>query len=290
MASTINASTSPAAIVQTADGTGILALQTGNTTALTIDASQNVGIGTATPARMLDVSKTTGDASVAITSSTTGQSSLFFADTDINVGMIYYEHTNDAMGFRTNDAERMRIDSSGNLLVGLSSSPLSKVHFKGGNDNTMSIDNDGSRYTTAIWRNNGTYKSGVFYDNTDSKFYVQHNSGGVYLALNGTSWTSASDERSKDIIEPITDAINKVSTLRTVIGKYKTDEEGVRRSFLIAQDVQAVLPEAVNVQDDEQGTLGLAYTEVIPLLVASIKELKAIIDTQQEQINSLLGK
>jgi len=42
MASTINASTSPAAIVQTADGTGILALQTGNTTAVTIDASQNV--------------------------------------------------------------------------------------------------------------------------------------------------------------------------------------------------------------------------------------------------------
>jgi hypothetical protein len=42
MASSINASTSPAAIIQTADGTGILALQTGNTTAVTIDASQNV--------------------------------------------------------------------------------------------------------------------------------------------------------------------------------------------------------------------------------------------------------
>jgi hypothetical protein len=42
MASTINASTSPAAIIQTADGTAILALQTGNTTAVTIDASQNV--------------------------------------------------------------------------------------------------------------------------------------------------------------------------------------------------------------------------------------------------------
>ncbi len=48
MASTINASTSPAAIVQTADGTAILALQTGNTTAVTIDASQNVGIGVTT--------------------------------------------------------------------------------------------------------------------------------------------------------------------------------------------------------------------------------------------------
>jgi len=60
MASTINASTSPAAIIQTADGTGILALQTGNTTALTIDASQNVGIGTASPSVKLDVNNITG--------------------------------------------------------------------------------------------------------------------------------------------------------------------------------------------------------------------------------------
>ena len=100
-------------------------------------------------------------------------------------------------------------------------------------------------------------------------------SGGVYLASGGTSWTSASDEREKDIIEPISNAAQKVSTLRAVIGKYKTDEEGTRRSFLIAQDVQAVLPEAVNVGTDDQQTLGVAYTDTIPLLVAAIKELTA---------------
>ena len=55
MASTINASTSPAAIIQTADGTGILALQTAGTTAVTIDASQNVGIGTTSPTTKLEV-------------------------------------------------------------------------------------------------------------------------------------------------------------------------------------------------------------------------------------------
>ena len=43
---------------------------------------------------------------------------------------------------------------------------------------------------------------------------------------------------------------------------------------MIAQDVQAVLPEAVTVQEDEIGTLGVQYSEVIPLLVAAIKELK----------------
>ena len=86
------------------------------------------------------------------------------------------------------------------------------------------------------------------------------------------SWTGVSDERLKDIIEPIGNALSKVSSLRAVIGKFKTDPVGIRRSFLIAQDVQAVLPEAISVQDDSQQTLGLAYTDVIPLLTAALKE------------------
>ena len=55
MVASINASTS-AGVVTTADTSGILQLQTASTAALTIDASQNVGIGTASPAYKLDVS------------------------------------------------------------------------------------------------------------------------------------------------------------------------------------------------------------------------------------------
>jgi hypothetical protein len=113
---------------------------------------------------------------------------------------------------------------------------------------------------------------------------------GVYLANTGTSWISVSDERQKDIIEPIENALTKINALRTVIGKYKHDEESVRRSFLIAQDVQAVFPEAVKTQDDEQGTLGLAYTDVIPLLVAAIKEQQAIINELKTRIEALENK
>jgi len=101
------------------------------------------------------------------------------------------------------------------------------------------------------------------------------NSNGVKLAINGTSWTSLSDARLKDIIEPITNAASKVSALRSVIGKFKKEADGVRRPFLMAQDVQAVLPEAVNVATDAMGTLELSYTDVIPLLVAAINELTA---------------
>ena len=102
---------------------------------------------------------------------------------------------------------------------------------------------------------------------------ISGGTNGVYLGNGGTSWLSLSDERFKDIIEPISNAVAKVGSLRSVIGKFKTDSEGTRRSFLFAQDVQAVLPEAVDATKPEQ--LGLSYTEVIPLLVAAIKELSA---------------
>jgi hypothetical protein len=119
-------------------------------------------------------------------------------------------------------------------------------------------------------------------------------SAGVFLAAGGTSWGSLSDERQKTNLEPITDASNKLNTLRTVTGRYITDEETISRAFLIAQDVQAVLPEAVDAQEDEEGTLGLRYTDLIPLLVAgfkeqqiAIQELKDIVNNQVEQIKAL---
>jgi len=112
----------------------------------------------------------------------------------------------------------------------------------------------------------------------------QNTGGGVYLnGASATSWTAVSDERLKENLVDITDAAAKVSTLRAVVGNYTWDEEKSRKPFLIAQDVQAVLPEAVSasrqIKGDETEYLGVSYTEVIPLLVAAIKELKAEIDT-----------
>jgi hypothetical protein len=101
-----------------------------------------------------------------------------------------------------------------------------------------------------------------------------HTNTGVYIVNGGTAWIANSDERLKDIIEPIDHAVSKVAKLRSVIGKYKTDEEGTRRAFLIAQDVKAVFPEAVSQNSNSQENyLGVAYSDVIPLLVSAIKEL-----------------
>jgi len=120
-------------------------------------------------------------------------------------------------------------------------------------------------------------------------------SGGVSLSSGGTSWTGASDENVKTIIENITGALDDVATLRTVIGRYDWDADDKRRSFLIAQDVQAVLPEVV--ETNPEGTLMLDYTGVIPLLTAALKEAKTKIEaletentTQATQIADLITR
>jgi hypothetical protein len=154
--------------------------------------------------------------------------------------------------------QTMTLNTSGNLLVGTTS--------QNGSWNTkLTISNDSGTTKWAV----GPYLGGV------TNFLISAGaSAGVYLnGTAATSWTSASDERLKDIIEPISNAVSKVASLRAVIGKFKFDENNTRKPFLIAQDIQAVLPEAVDASNPDK--LGVAYTEVIPLLVAAIKELSA---------------
>ena len=76
----------------------------------------NVGIGTSSPSALLHM---TGASAQLRIEATSGNSQINFADSaDSNIGILAYDHSSNAMTFRTNDAERMRIDSSGNLLVG----------------------------------------------------------------------------------------------------------------------------------------------------------------------------
>jgi hypothetical protein len=164
--------------------------------------------------------------------------------------------------------QAMTLDASGNLLVGttslISGTAAGSINIAGANSQQIVIRNTDAT-AGAFWR------QAVDSGNT---FYVLNNaSTGVSITSGATSWSAVSDERLKDIIEPISNAIAKVGSLRSVIGKYKNDETNTRRSFLIAQDVLSVLPEAVD--SSKSNELGLRYSELIPLLVAAIKELTA---------------
>jgi hypothetical protein len=295
-----------------AAGASTLQFETNGAERMRIDTSGKVGIGTTTPANNLQVVAAVANNPTTL-NVTHGASGNFFdyaaigvtAVGGINGGMTAWgtgsaragsfwlsTSTNHPMVFGTNDTERMRIDSAGLVSIGTTATVAQlTVGGTGGTGqvagfrNTLFLRNSnssGNQSNFLVFGSAGTISS-CFIGNdiqadgtTINRLDVQAGgSGGVFLASGGTSWTAVSDERGKDIIEPISNAVQKVSTLRAVIGKYKTDAEGTRRSFLIAQDVQAVFPEAVSVGTDDQQTLGVAYTDTIPLLVKAIQELTA---------------
>jgi hypothetical protein len=188
------------------------------------------------------------------------------------------------MTFGTSNAERMRIDASGNLLVG-GTSQL---------NGTGTSNYGGFACVRSPGATAGKFWNAPYVASNNTLYIINNSNAGVYMLDGQTAFSANSDERLKDIIEPIVNATEKVSSLRAVIGKYKTDEEGKRRSFLIAQDVQAVLPEAVTASklpnsEDDTEYLGIAYTEVIPLLVAAIKEQQATIEALEARITALEG-
>ena len=170
--------------------------------------------------------------------------------------------------------QAMTLNASGNLLVGLTS-----------NTNTFSAK-------LVLSYDTGTTQWGVGpWLTHPENFYISANSGAQGVYLNGataTAWSSWSDERVKTDLVPIENAVSKVCTLRAVTGRYIADETATRKPFLIAQDVLAVLPEAVDTSNPDR--FGLTYTATIPLLVAAIKEQQAIIESLQARITTLEGK
>jgi len=268
----------------TSAASNALTLQSAGTTAVTIDTSQNVGIGTASPSGKLHVAGGASNANFYL--SNNSYSSYYYQNTSGSSGVSF--PASQAYLWDSGGTERMRINSSGNVILGSNTSTTA--------NNVLNLWSPTSTLNGIYMQKNAQVEVQIgFKASTNTDFYIGTGSStmgtyGVYLANTGNSWTSVSDERQKDIIEPIQNGLEKVNTLRAVIGKYKHDADGVRRSFLIAQDVQAVFPEAVKVQEDEEALLGLSYTDVIPLLVASIKELKAINDTQAETINALTAR
>ena len=115
---------------------------------LRITSAGLVGIGTDNPSRQLEIFDSS-QASLALKSSTTGQSSIWFADTDdINIGGVYYEHTNDALVMRTNDAEAARFNSSGNLAFPSGQGIDFSATSDGSGTNTSELLDD---YETGNW-------------------------------------------------------------------------------------------------------------------------------------------
>jgi hypothetical protein len=239
---------------------------TNGTERMRIDSSGSVGIGTSSPGSKLEVNGNISSNTAAYVYSYAGGSS------NQVLSGFQLDGTSQQLLFFTGTNERARLDANGNFLVGTTSLNYANSGF------TLSKDSGTTKWLV------GPFAS------APTNFYVTAASSlGVYLAgTSATSWSSASDERLKDIIEPIEGGLQKVNALRAVIGSYKADEAKTRRAFLIAQDLQNVLPEAVDASNPD--ALGVQYTEVIPLLVAAIQELSAKNDALEARLAALEAK
>ena len=286
---------------------GYMSFETIGTERMRITSTGSVGIGTSSPLNVLDVRQASAimgnyqtiqafstDSAAINLGGGISLGGYFTGTTSIaQFGSIVGRKENGTSGnydgylaFGTNAqatgvVERMRITSAGNVCIGetlpLSNSALTLFPVNGATYAQLSIKaNNAAGSNAALYLEAPGVVGGGMYQNRDTstlRVWQASESQGVSLANSATSWGSYSDERMKDIIEPITNALNKVNTLRTVIGKYKIDDADKRRVFLIAQDVQAVLPEAVYDDKSEDKMLSLQYTDIIPLLTAAIQEL-----------------
>lgn len=265
------------------------------TTKMTLDASGNLGIGTTDTGGKVLISKTTVPTTYskntaylqigAAEETTNGFHLITFGYTTssntFQPAFIGYTETSGSgnstgaliFGTRsavtdTTPAERMRIDSSGDLLVGTSSALTSAGRFQ-----VL-----GAATTVAANIQVGT--NGYAAINFNNAAAAQQG----YIVTNATSvaYTSVSDYRLKNTIAPMTGALAKVALLKPCT--YKWNVDGSNGEGFIAHELAEVCPHAVTGEKDavnEDGSIksqGIDTSFLVATLTAAIQELNAKFD------------
>ena len=278
MPSIINATTT-AGVTVTGDNSGALALQTNNgTTAVTIDTSQRVAFVAGT------------DALPAIT--TTG---------DTNTGIFF--PAADTIAFTEGGTERMRIDSSGNLLVGatgqISSEKLGVT--QSANSQAVAISATNASYTADAFivyasrntTNNSFYALNYFNTGASAYKFRVADSGNV-TNTNG-SYGTISDQKLKENIVDATPKLDKVNQLK--VRNFNLIGDELKQIGFVAQEFEQVFSSMVEESQDRTPdgellgttTKTIKTTVLIPILVKAIQELNAKVEAQAVRIAELEG-
>jgi len=265
------------------------------------DASGNVGIGV-TPTSAFQVAKESVIAKLKSTSDNStylqieannGGGSAFYVGQDSSTGGSFGKGAYAAVvlqvgaypiTFWTNNSERARIDSSGNLLVGTTTDNITAVGVRLRGDN-IQVAKSGD-WSLRVGR---TTSTGIIQE-------IYYNSSRVGdIATNGsnTTYNSASDYRLKENVQPMENALAKVTALKPVTFTWKST--GTNDDGFLAHELQSVVPHAVRGEKDEMNADGepvyqsIDTSVLVATLTAAIQELKAIVDAQGAEIAALKG-
>lgn len=135
-----------------------------------------------------------------------------------------------------------------------------------------------------------SHSEGFLYDNRKVGINVDETNDTLSYALevSGSIRASAavlsnSDERLKENIYPIDNALSRVGQLEGIYFDWK--KGGDRQVGVIAQQVEKVLPEVVS--QDKDSYLSVDYSKIVPLLIEAINEQKSLIADLEDRLSNL---
>jgi hypothetical protein len=317
------------------------------TQAMTLDASGNLGIGTASPTQKLDV--VASGAATAIRVATTSSHAAFLEASSNNatVRTRLQANTTEAFTgtlsnhpffFQTNGTERIRIDANGKLGIATSTPTgnLSVVTTSSAGSSIGSWNSSyavvspnagsaagaglGLAYNTSAdaaeiaaiapgvaWKPLYLYSGGLFFNSANGGSTGSLNTAGnltitgaTATKASGTTWANPSDIRLKDNVTDYSKGLAELMQVNVKEWVYNGKggtTKGMKGLGVIADDVMTVLPNTVdnyqaklNTEDEAETDIKkFDATEITWLMLNAIKELKAIVDIQAEQIKLLQG-